>query len=198
MEQVTLPMLLVSKVLGTVCQTQPNSVRALHKIYCVAVWCLLNYVSIQVVQEERRKIISEELQTTTSENIIISYSSLIFTYLIFVFNGIALYVAIFGNNKLDGLISKLKMIAEDLKCEVRVAKKACAFLTRYIATFIAGTLLCLYQEFATWKDELRYKNRLILEFASTTRMVWQEIQLTTFAYTTCLLFKEINSVWSFY
>jgi hypothetical protein len=194
MEQAMLPLLLVSKLFATACQSQENSVlRALHKIYCVVAWCFLNYVNVQVLQEEQEKIKTEAQQGTKSENIIISYGALIFAYFSFLFNSIALYLAIFGSSKIDGLLHELKFIAVNLKCEVRVAKKVNGFLIRYIVVFITGTLLCLYQELSTWKEELQYNNRLILAFASTARMVWQEIQLTTFAYTTCLLLREINS-----
>lgn len=194
MEQALMPVLFVSNVFATFSQTHKNSVlRALHKMYCVVAWYFLNYVNVQVVREEKGKIQTEAQQQTKSENIIISYGALIYSFFIFVFDSIVLYLALFGSSKIDGLVNELKFIAVDLNCEAHVAKKSNTFLMRYIVVFILGTLLCLYQEYSTWKEELQYNNRLTMAFASTSRMIWQEIQLTTFAFTTGLLLREINS-----
>jgi len=194
MEQAVLPMLLVSNVFATASQTHQNAkLRALHKIYCVAAWCFLNYVNFQVVREEQGKIKTEAQQETKSENIIITYGTLIYSYFIFAFDSIVLYFAVFGSSKIDKLLRELKIIAVDLKCEVRVAEKVNTFLIRYIVLFVAGFSLGLHQELSTWKDELQYNNRLFMSFSSTARLVWHEIQLTTFAYITYLLLREINS-----
>jgi hypothetical protein len=187
MEDAFSPVVLISRVLGTFSHGRGNSVlQTCHKIYCFVLCCLLSYLNIQVVQE-----IQEQSQ---SENQILKYCALIFVYFAFLFNWIVLHLALFRSSQIVELVNELKAITRNLKCEECISKKSRTFLQRYLVVFVAGTLLCLYQEMTTWKEEVfQYNNRIILNFSSTIRMLWQEIQLTTFAYTTGQLLKEINT-----
>jgi len=155
-------------------------------------WCFINYSNIQAVQEMQGKLEAKTEQESKTQNIIISYGALLYFYLVFLFDWIVLYLALFGNNKIDKLVAELKAISVDLNCENRVAEKTKAFLLKYIAVFATGILLCVRQDFAIWKQGLHYNNRLMVLYSSMARMIWQEIQLTTFAHVTGQLFKEIN------
>jgi hypothetical protein len=155
-------------------------------------WCFVNYSNIQAVQEMQGKLEAKTEQESKTQNIIISYGALLYFYLVFLFDWIVLYLALFGNNKIDKLVTELKAISVDLNCEKRVAEKTKAFLLKYIAVFATGIMLCVRQDFAIWKQGLHYNNRLMVLYSSMARMIWQEIQLTTFAHVTGQLFKEIN------
>jgi hypothetical protein len=194
MEDAFLPVVLISRVFGTFSHSRQNSVlQTCHKIYCFIVCGLLSLLTIQVVQEINGNNKNEDQQETPSENMILKYCALIFAYFTFLFNWIVLYLTIFRSFRVVELVNELKAIAANMKCEESVSKKVNTFLIKYIVVFVAGTLLCLYQELATWKEELQYNNRIIITFSASIRMIWQEIQLTTFAHTTCLLLRKINT-----
>jgi hypothetical protein len=194
MEEALSPIFKTSRVLATFGHTHKSPVlQTLHKMYCFAVWCFITYSNIRAVQEMQGKLEAKTEQESKTQNMIISYGALLYFYLVFVFDWIVLYLALFGKNKIDILVAELKTIAEDLNCENRVAEKTKAFLLKYIAVFATGILLCIRQDFAIWKQGLHYNNRYMVLYSSMARMIWQEIQLTTFAHITGQLFKEINT-----
>jgi hypothetical protein len=194
MEEALSPVFKISRVLATFGHTHKSPVlQMFHKIYCFAVWCFLNYANIQVVKQMHKKLETKAQHESKSENVIINYGAIIFFYFVPLFNWIVLYLALFGSNKIDQLVTELKIIAEDLNCENRVAKNTKVFLLKYIAVFATGLFLCIRQDLLIGKKKLRYNNRVMVIYSSMARMIWQEIQLTTFAHITEQLFKEINT-----
>jgi hypothetical protein len=190
MEEALSPVFIISRVLATFSHTFKRPIlQTINNVYCFAVWCFLNYANFLVVQEMHEKL----EKTSKSENIIISYGALIFFLFVFVFDWIILYLALFGGNKIDRLVAELNIIAVDLNCEDRVTKNTRVFLHKYIAMFAIGIFLCIRQDFLTTKENLHYNNRFMVIYSSMARMIWQEIQLTTFAHSTGQLFEEINS-----
>lgn len=191
MEGAFYPVLLLSKVFATFCHSPKNAVLLkIQKIYCFVVWCALTYVIVQVIQEMH---ILNQTETRKSENVIIRYCALVFAYFLILFNLIVCYLALFRSSKIVEIVKELNFIARSLKCKEIVSKKTKAFSMKYISALIGGTLLCLYQELATWKEELHYNNRLAVTFTSSFRMIWMEVQVTTFAYSTGILLREINT-----
>jgi hypothetical protein len=194
MEEALSPVFIISRVLATFGHTFKRPIlQTINNIYCFAVWCFLNYANILVVQEMYEKLETKAQHESKSENIIISYGALIFFLSVFVFNWIVFYLALFGGNKIDGLVAELKIIAVDLNCEDRVAKNTKVFLLKYLAVCVTGILMCVHQDLLTTKKDLHYNNRFMVIYSSMARMIWQEIQLTTFAHITGQLFGEINS-----
>jgi hypothetical protein len=196
MEEALSPVFKISRVLATFVHKQKSPIwQMLHKIYCFTVWCFLSYANIQVVKQMHKKLETKAQQESNnkSENIIYNYGALLFLYFVLLFNWIVLYLALFGSNKIDGLVAELKTIAVELNCENRVAKNTKVFLLKYIAVFVTGIFLCFHQDLSVLKKDLRNDNRLMVIYSSMARMLWQEIQLTTFAHITEQLLKEINT-----
>jgi hypothetical protein len=188
------PIFNISRVLATFGYTHKSPVlQTLNKIYCFAMWCFLNYANIQVVRKMYKKLEAKAQQGSKTENIIINYGALIFFLFVFLFNWIILYLTLFGSNKIDGFVAELKTIAADLNCEQKVAKNTRVFLLKYIALFAISIILCVHQDLSIWNQDLHFDNHLLVVYSSMARMIWQEIQLTTFAHITEQLLKEINS-----
>lgn len=186
MESAFFPMLLLSRVFATFSHSRENIfLQSCHKLYCFVVCGYLSYVNVQLLQEMQGT-------NNTGENVISKYCSLIFSNFALLLNWLSIYRAFFNSAQIVELIKELTTIAVSLKCEHRVAKNTKVYLMKYMAVFVAGTILCLRQELSTYEEVFQLYYRIIISFSSTIRIVWYEIQVTTFAYTTGLLLSEIN------